>query len=144
MPSAKDRSKAKDLSSRLDPELLTEFKDKFGYELKKKDDDLNYVLFERTVEDGDNHVLILEDHRWEREEANFDPDFDVGDWLIFSMLKDSAIDWYGQRISEQYPLTYEEYKLIEKIIHDLEKANEQANKDCESQKTLRSEQCHES
>lgn len=111
-----------DSNSQLD-ELLAEFKERFGYELDEKDDDLRYVLFKRIVNGGDTHVVILEDHRWELE-ANFDPEIDVGDWLIFSEIKNGERDWFGHYIDTQYPLTYEEYKLIEKIIHELEKPDE--------------------
>lgn len=104
-------------------ELFNELKSRFGYRLTEKNDECRYLKFERTAE-GYNHMLILEDHRWELMREDFDPDTDIGDWLIFSMLTNNERDWFGNFVDTQYPLTYTEYKLIEGIIHELEKANE--------------------
>lgn len=104
-------------------ELLVKFKNVYGYELVEDNKDCGYWKFERTAE-GCNHVLILEDHRWELNREDFDPDTDIGDWLIFSMLTNDERGWFGNFVETQYPLTYTEYKLIEEIIHELEKADE--------------------
>lgn len=100
--------------------LFKEFENRFGYHLTEKNDDCGYFKFERTAE-GHNHLLILEDHRWELKREDFDPDTDIGDWLIFSMLTNNERGWFGNFVDTQYPLTYKEYKLIEAIIHELEK-----------------------
>lgn len=112
--------------------ILDEFKERFGYELTDlaaEDDEIlerkyiDYLVFERTAERS-HHVLILEDHTWEKSCEDFDPKnhpWDVGDWLIFSYLKDDARDWFGHLIDTRYPLTYTEYKFIEKIILQIEK-----------------------
>lgn len=104
-------------------ELLVQFKNVFGYELVKADKDCDYWKFERTAE-GYNHVLILEDHRWELKMDDFDGDTDIGDWLIFSMLTNCERDWFGHFVDTQYPLTYTEYRMIEAIINELEKNDE--------------------
>lgn len=101
--------------------LLDEFKEKFGFELIEKNEDLEYWVFERKTELDETHRLILEDHRWELAMDGFNPKKDIGDWLIFSELTDSERDWFGRFIETQYPLTYAEYKFIEKIIQELEK-----------------------
>lgn len=100
--------------------LFDELESRFGYQLTEKNDKCGYLKFERTAE-GYNHMLILEDHRWELMREDFDPDTDIGDWLIFSMLTNNERDWFGNFVYTQYPLTYTEYKLIEGIIHELEK-----------------------
>lgn len=101
--------------------ILTEFKEKFGYELIKEDPGCDYWVFQRTVEGCNTHQLILEDHRWERGEKDFNPNKDIGDWLIFSMLTDDERGWFGNYVETQYPLTYSEYQMIERIIKELEK-----------------------
>jgi hypothetical protein len=103
--------------------LLEQFKNVYGYELVEANKDCDYWKFKRTAE-GHNHILILEDHRWEIDRPDFDIDKDIGDWLIFSMLTDYERDWFGRFVETQYPLTYTEYKMIEKIIHELEKTDE--------------------
>ena len=55
---------------------------------------------------------------------DFNPNIDVGDWLIFSMIMDSERDWFGRFVDTQYPLTYSEYKPIEKIIKEIERRND--------------------
>jgi len=102
--------------------LFNELKSRFGYRLIEKNDECGYLKFERTAE-GCKHLLILEDHRWELMRSDFDPDTDIGDWLIFSMLTNNERDWFGNFVDTQYPLTYAEYKLIEEIIHEVEKVN---------------------
>lgn len=101
--------------------LLKDFKDRYKYSLVEINDDLEYVVFKRIVERNKTHTLTLEDHRWELEMSNFDPDTDIGDWLIFSELENSERDWFGHFIPTQYPLTLSEYKFIEEIIKELEK-----------------------
>ena len=94
--------------------LLFGFKEKFNYELTEINYNCKFWVFKRTVEDSSTHQLILEDHR---------EDVDIGDWLIFSYLIEYSDydDWYTET---QYPLTYSEYKFIEKIIHELETESE--------------------
>ena len=118
--------------------IFDEFKAQFGYELKElvSDDDvllgrtyIDYMVFERIAE-GHHHVLILEDHTWEKSCEDFDPKnhpWDVGDWLIFSYLKDDVRDWFGHFTDTRYPLTYTEYKMIEKIILQIEKEQTEGN-----------------
>ena len=101
--------------------ILDEFKTLFGYELEEMNEDLEYVIFERSVERNHTHRLILEDHTWEKTWKNYNPKTDIGDWLIFSELTDMDRDWFGHFVDTQYPLTYTEYKTIEKIIKILEK-----------------------
>ena len=101
-------------------DILSEFKSTFGYTLAKPEPGTGYWVFQRTVEGNHTQELILEDHRWERGERDFNPKRDTGDWLIFSMLIDDERDWFGRFVQTQYPLTYSEYKMIEKIIHELE------------------------
>ena len=48
-------------------DTITELNHKFGYELKEKNDDCQYLKFERTVNGDETHVLIIEDHRWEKD-----------------------------------------------------------------------------
>ena len=108
-----------EISEKLN-DLFDEFQSRFGYQLTEKNDECGYLKFERTVE-GCNHLLILEDHRWELKREDFDPDTDIGDWLIFSMLTNEERDWFGHFVETQYPLTYKEYKLIEEIIHEIER-----------------------
>ena len=100
-------------------DLFDEFESRFGYQLTEKNDKCCYLKFERTVE-GCHHLLILEDHRWELMREDFNPDTDVGDWLIFSMLTNDERDWFGRFVDTQYPLTYTEYTIIERIIQELE------------------------
>jgi hypothetical protein len=95
--------------------LLFDFKKKFNYEITKINRECKFWVFERIVEDSRTHQLILEDHR---------EDVDIGDWLIFSYLIDDERNWYGNYIETQYPLTYSEYKFIEKIINELETESE--------------------
>lgn len=101
-------------------DLLDELKNQFGYTCEMKYDELDYIKFERKVDGDHTHVVLLEDHRWERGRPDFNPKKDVGDWLIFSMLTDDERGWFGNYIDSQYPLSYSEYKLFEKIIHKLE------------------------
>lgn len=109
-------------SEKLDT-LLAKLKHGFGYQLVEKNKDCDYLKFERTAE-GCNHVVIIEDHNWELSRSDFDPDTDIGDWLIFSMLTNDKRDWFGNFVETQYPLTYSEYKIFEAIIHELEKKEE--------------------
>ena len=101
--------------------LFNELKIRFGYQLTEKDDRCGYLKFERKVEGG-NHILIIEDRRWERTREDLDPYTDVVDWLIFSMFTNCERDWF---VETQYPLTYTEYRIIEAIIHELEKIDEE-------------------
>jgi len=101
--------------------LFNKLEKRFGYQLTERNDKCRYIKFERTVKEG-HHILILEDHRWELARDDFDPDTDIGDWLIFSsILTIDEPDWVDET---QYPLTYSEYKIIEKIIQKLEKEDE--------------------
>ena len=147
MPSVRGRSRIKVSSSRLD-ELLKEFHRKFGYEMVKRNDHLDYVKFQRTVEQNNTHELLLEDHRWERMEKDFDPQRDIGDWLIFSYLIDDERDWFGRFVETQYPLTYSEYKMIEEIIYELEKRYEQEDSEGDpgtaDEDAMRGERCFKS
>lgn len=79
-------------------------------------DETAHIVLERTVEGNKTHRVILEDHRWEKFEKDFDPERDVGDWLIFSFLTDDERDYFGRFIETQYPLSLEEVHLIEKLI----------------------------
>ena len=108
--------------NRLD-DLIVRFRNVYGYKMVERNQECRYLKFERTVE-GHNHILIIEDHRWELAREDFDPDTDVGDWLIFSMLTNLERDWFGHSVESQYPLTYSEYRFIEEIIHELEKEDE--------------------
>ena len=112
-------------SSSLLDDILAEFKEEFGYSLIDANPDCDYWVFQRTVEGSNTHKLILEDHRWERGENDFNPDKDIGDWLIFSMLTDDERGWFGNYVETQYPLTYSEYRMIEKIIKELENSHDQ-------------------
>lgn len=114
-------------------ELLDGFKEQFGYELKTinvENDEIlektfiEYLVFERTTVENNHQELTLEDHRWEKSCEDFDPKkhpADIGDWLIFSYITDEDRDWFGNFVNTQYPLTYSEYKIIEKIIQQCEK-----------------------
>lgn len=120
MLSQEDRNKIRVLSSPLD-DLISEFHLKFDFDIAEFNDDCQYFKFERSVNDGDHHVVILEDHRWEAERPDFDPKVDIGDWVIFSMLDNAERDWFGRFVESQYPLTYSEYQMLEKIIKEVER-----------------------
>ena len=120
-----------DISKKLQS-ILDGFKEQFGYELKKinSEDDvyIDYLVFERKTLDGNHQNLTIEDHTWEKSRPDFDPKNhvnDIGDWLIFSYLTDDVRDWFGRYTETQYPLTYTEYKIIERIIQQIEKENGQ-------------------
>ena len=87
-------------------ELINEFKEKYGYELEKRNDACKYLTFIRTVE-GSKHRIMIENHCGE-------PDIDG--WLIFSMLPDATKDDWGDFIDVPYPLTDHEFKTIAQII----------------------------
>ena len=55
--------------------------------------------------------MTLEDERDDKK---------IHDWLIFSSLKDSITDWYGQKKDEQYPLELGEYRLFARLIGSIE------------------------
>lgn len=103
-----------DISTELKA-LLFDFQEKFDYKIEKINRKCKFWVFKRTVEDSCTHQLILEDCR---------EDVDIGDWLIFSSLIDDERNWDGYYIETKYPLTYSEYKFIEKIIHELETESE--------------------
>ena len=87
-------------------ELTNEFKEKYGYELEKRNDACQYLTFIRTIE-GSKHRIIIENHCGES---------DIDDWLIFSMLPDATKDDWDNFIDVPYPLTNHEYKMIAQII----------------------------
>lgn len=84
-----------------------------------------YIVLERTVEQYNTHQVVIEDHRHERAEKDFDPKRDIGDWLIFSSLTDDERDWFGRFVETQYPLKLKEVRLIEELISCLEEKCEQ-------------------
>lgn len=96
-----------------------------GFQVKEEYTlDNAYVVLERTVKGHNTHQVILEDHRWERFEKDFDPERDVGDWLIFSYLIDEERDYFGHFVETQYPLTLTEVHLIKEVIEYLEDKNQ--------------------
>jgi len=109
-------------------DLFEEFKEKFGFEY---DDErsapyynnyviMGYVVFKRHVEQDEcMHTVILENLTNEKKDPDFDPKLDIGDWLIFSSIKDDNDDPDNEN-ELQYPLTLSEYKFIERIIQALE------------------------
>lgn len=135
-----------ELSSRL-VDILTDFKEKFGYKLVEHNEPCKYYVFERTTVEEFLEKVILEDHRWEAKEEGFDPrknPYDVGDWLIFAMTTEFDD---GQTNEFPYGLTYSEYKMIERIILELERCDEQAdsrsNKENPVDEASGGEQCEE-
>ena len=82
--------------------------------------DTSYISLERTVEHHNTHQIVIEDHRWEAAEKDFDPKRDCGDWLIFSSLTDDERDYFGRFVETQYPLELSEIHLIEELIVCLE------------------------
>lgn len=101
--------------------------EKIGYVLDSENYDVGTNSFSvalcKNEPDGTSHIIIIEDHRWERNEPDFiegEPN-NVGDWLIFSLAKDSEVNWFGNALDEQYPLTLTEYRYIENLIKNLEK-----------------------
>lgn len=83
----------------------------YNFETIGWDYNLRCITFTRTVERGETHEVILEDHR---------NDDAIHDWLIFSSLKDSITDWEGQKEDAHYPLEWGEYKLFDELIECLE------------------------
>lgn len=76
------------------------------------DKNLRCITFTRTVERGDIHEVVIEDHR---------DDEKINDWLIFSYLKDCITNVGGMPDDAQYPLELGEYKLFAKLIECFEK-----------------------
>lgn len=116
-----------DISEEL-KSIVNKLKMEFGYELtrvsKEDDVDIDHLLFERATPEGNHQKLIIEDHTWERFLPDFDPEhhpWEVGDWLIFSYLTDDVRDWFGRYTETQHPLTYTEYRLIDRLIRQIEK-----------------------
>jgi hypothetical protein len=70
--------------------------------------ELRIITFTRTVERGETHEVMLEDHR---------DDETIHDWLIFSSVKDNNIP---DCKDGQYPLELGEYKLFAELISVLE------------------------
>lgn len=83
----------------------------YHFETQGWDNNLRCIIFTRTVERGQIHEVILEDHR---------DDEPTNDWLIFSYLKDSITDFGGMPEDEQYPLELGEYKLFARLIGSIE------------------------
>lgn len=90
-----------------------------NYTMKKKPEDkevdAGYFKFQKTESDGSHHVVVLEDHRWEKAEENFDPirnPFDIGEWLIFSYTDNQERDYFGRFVETQYPLTLPEMEAF--------------------------------
>lgn len=101
-------------------EIISAF-NKIGFKVKAEyEPDTTYIILERLVEGTKIHQVILEDHRWEKAEEDFDPKNDIGEWLIFSFLINDVRDYYGHFVETQYPLTLPEIHLIEKLIEVLE------------------------
>lgn len=84
----------------------------YNFETTGWDYNLRCITFTRTVERGETHEVILEDHR---------DDDSIHNWLIFSSLKDSITNWEGQKEDAQYPLQLDEYTRFAKLIECLEK-----------------------
>ena len=100
-------------------EILQKFEE-IGFKiLEQYTLDSSDIIMEREL-DGNTHRLIIEDHRWERAERDFDPTRDVGDWLIFSGFTDDERDYFGHYVTTQCPLTLCEVHLVEELIHVLE------------------------
>ena len=91
-------------------EAIKFIEDTFGFKCTERIDietGEKWYEFERTHH-GYHHVVIIEDHRWERVSEDFDPvnnPYDVGEWLIFSYTDNSCRDYFGHEIEEQQPLT---------------------------------------
>ena len=101
-------------------EIIKKLED-IGFKVKEEYDlDSQYIVLERTVEQYNTHQVVIEDHRYERAEKDFDPRRDTGDWLIFSSLTDDERDWFGHFVETQYPLKLEEVHLLEELIACLE------------------------
>lgn len=91
---------------------------KLGFELEEDNNDLLYYKFKRQ-KGKDLQILLLEDHTWEKEE-DFDPDHDIGDWLVFSYCPNDTRDYFGHFVALQYPLSLGEMKAISLSISKIE------------------------
>lgn len=90
---------------------INELKEKYHFETQGWDNNLRCITFTRTVERGEIHEVILEDHS---------DDEPTNDWLIFSYLKDIITNWDGWKEDEQYPLERGEYRLFDRLISSIE------------------------
>ena len=116
--------------------IINEFL-KIGYSLLEENVDLGTgsidFIFQKNETNFNNaiHRLEIEDHTWECVMKDYDPinGHDIGDWLIHSYAKNGERDWFGHWINTDYPLTRNEYKLIEKLISCVEEEKEKYDRE---------------